>query len=66
MGWIFANLFLLAIVLVGAGYALLALWLLKLVHLNESLIAVLIIFTAALFATYFTMKHVHRWISKRI
>lgn len=66
MGWIFANLFLLAIVLVGAGYTLFALWLLKLVHLNENLFAGLILFTAALVATYFTMKYVHRWIEKRI
>lgn len=66
MGWVFANLFLLAIVLVGAGYTWLALWLLKLMHLNETLLAVLILLTAALVATYFTMKYVYRWISKRI
>ncbi len=65
MQFVFANLFLLTLVLVGAGYALLSIWLLKLVSLHENLGVMLILFTCALIATYFTMKWVHRWIDRR-
>lgn len=66
MGWLFANLFLLAVVLTGAGYTWLAFKLLKLAHMEQSLFLVSAAFIVALVATYFTMKWVHSWIERRI
>ena len=66
MGWIFANLFLLVLVLVCAGYTWLAFAILKLVYLDQNLLSAFSVCTVALVMTYFTMKYAHRWIARRI
>lgn len=66
MGWLFANLFLLAIVLIGAAYTLMVFWLLKVVHLSENLFFSFLVSVVALIATYYTVKRLHRWIARLI
>lgn len=66
MGWLLANGFLMLVVLVAAGYVWLAFFLLKLASLHESPIILLAAFSAALIATYFTMKGAHAVLAKRV
>lgn len=66
MGWIGANLFLLLVVSVCAGYGWGAIWLLRVLNLEHYGLLGLPVAAAVLVATYFTMKPVHAAIQKRI
>lgn len=66
MGWLLANLFLLAVVLTAAGYMWAAFFLAKAAGLDEYTVVVLAAFIAALIATYYTCKWLHATIQKRV
>jgi hypothetical protein len=66
MGWIGANLFLLATILVVCGYCWISFLLLRILGLSDSQLLVVAAFIGALVAAYFTMKRAHAFIAKRI
>lgn len=68
MGWLMANLFLLAMVAVAAGYFWLLGTLVMLMNVHGSAHEMLLTLAAvaSLVATYFTIKRLHRFIERRI
>lgn len=66
MGWLIANGFLLLVVLIAAGYAWLVFFLLKLAGLHQFGLVVIMGFTAALVATYYTTRAIHAALAKYV
>lgn len=66
--WLLANLFLLSVALVGAGYVFAFGAAVKALHLGAGIEPSVLglSFLAALFATYYTMKWAHGLIERRI
>lgn len=65
MGWILANLFLLALILIGAAYTLVGFIALRFFHLEQSTFLMVCAGLVALIGTYYTTRFAHAFIERR-